>query len=93
MNELPKPQMQFKASIVGNEALIQPVCPHSHAWFESMGKRYIKPNELHWVGKMGIELAIVDGHTKRLQKELGEDKISPKGILKGKFDMLDYLKK
>ena len=82
-----KPHMKFLAKMIGLEAHIYPACPHSEAWFQSMGKRTIKPEELHWVGDMGIELSMVKGEIKQVQKILGRDKIDRKGVLTGKFDM------
>lgn len=87
-----KPQMKFRASLSGKEVLIYPACPHSSAWFESMGKRTIKAQELHWVGKMGVEMAMVTGQIKEAQRTLGIENLNKDGVLKGKFDMLDNLK-
>jgi hypothetical protein len=90
--ELPKPQMKFKASLLDNEAVLIGACPHACAWIESMGKHCIKPTDLHWVGKMGIELAIVEGKVNSVRKELGKDKITSQGVIV-KFDALDNFKR
>ncbi len=88
---LPKPQMKFKASLLGSEVILVGACPHAKAWIESMGKYHIKPTELHWVGKMGIELAVIEGKVNSIRKELGKDKVTPNGIVK--FDALDSFKR
>jgi hypothetical protein len=87
-----KPQMLFKASLVGNEPVISAACPRSEAWFESMGKHHIKPRDLAWVGRMGITVAMVSGKVASLRKVLGRDKISSTGLLSCNFDMLDPFK-
>ncbi|HEY3526380.1 MAG TPA: hypothetical protein VGK47_09300 [Nitrososphaeraceae archaeon] len=87
-----KPQMSFYASLSGRDIVIKGACPHAIAWLESMGKMSIKPNELHWVGKMGIEVCMVKGEVKRLQREIGRDKIDRTGLLTGKFDALDKMR-
>lgn len=89
--DLPKPQMKFKASLLGTDVVLIGACPHACAWIESMGKHNIKPTDLHWVGKMGIELAMVEGKINSVRKELGKDKITPNGIIK--FDALDSFKR
>lgn len=94
MSDTPKPQMRFTAREMDGEYQIAPACPHSDAWLQSMGKRYIKATDLHWVGKMGIEVAMVSGPIKGLQKALGKDGIDKNGtLLRGRFDMLDQSKK
>lgn len=85
-----KPQMKFHASMVGKDPIITGACPHAIAWLDSMGKKHIKPTDLFWVGKMGIEMAIVTGNIKQVQKEIGRDKIDKKGLLTGNFDATRY---
>jgi hypothetical protein len=86
-----KPQMAFRATLSNGESIIQAACPQSHAWFESMGKHHISPTDLHWVGKMGIDIVMVTGKIREAQKVLG-DKLSHKGVLTTKFDAKDVLK-
>lgn len=85
--------MKFRARMEGSEVMIFAACPHSSAWLESMGKHSIKAEFLSFVGKMGIEAAFVEGKIFETQKVIGRDKLADSGLLKGKFDALEDIKK